>query len=322
MKLSVIIPKKIIVFSKPFLHQNQLEYYQHKIFYFWNMDKIDLLFETRKHWSNFQINTLIALIYKVEKEDSAFKSYKLKAKDILVKKLSFEELKSETQSFLYQNYETQVGNKLTQLPLFSSIVFIIGEGIVEVSLHPLFKAYFLELKERYTLVTLMNLLKFKSRFSKKLYLIFIKSNQKCIEVTIAKLKEELDLTTSYQDYNTFKKRVILQSQKELYNTDMAFFFEEVKKSRKVDSIKFFLIEIQSVVLSIQQEKLQNKLVKETKITNNQAKRIAIKFTSQEIYSTLYLIKDAEYSGRIKTSLGGYTVSVFNKISASYLYNGL
>ena len=95
------------------------------------MDKIDLIFETRKHWSDFQINLLVTLIYKVEKQDVVFKSYKIKAKDVLFKKLSFDELKLETQSFLFKIYEVQTSNKLTQLSIFSSLTFIIGEGIIE-----------------------------------------------------------------------------------------------------------------------------------------------------------------------------------------------
>ena len=278
------------------------------------MNNIDLIFENRKDWSDFQINLLILLIHKVEIQDSVFNLYKLKAKDILVRKLSFEEFKHETKPFLSQIYEIEIENRLIQLPLFLSISFIIGEGIIEINLHNLFKAYFLELKEKYTLVTLKNILKFKSIFSKKLYLYLKNYDQKYTEITIDELKDKLDLSTSYRDYNTFKKRVILQSQKELCNTDMAFFFEEKKKSRKVNSIKFSLIELQNIMLSPQQKKIQKKLIKETKITDNQAKRIVVRFIPQEIYSILYLIKSAEYSGQIKTSLAGYTVSVFNKIT--------
>ena len=275
------------------------------------MDKIDLLFETKKYWSDFQINLLMVLIYKVEKQDAAFKTYKLKAKDILIERLSFEELRSETQSFLKKTYEIQIGNKLVQLPIFSSIAFIKGEGMIEVGLHPIFKTYFLELKEEYTLITLKNLLKFKSIFSKNIYLFLKETNEVITIVTIDQLKEYLSLTEAYRDYNTFKKRVILQSQKELHNTDMAFFFEEIKESRKVDSIRFK--QTQNTLLSARQKELQGKLIKETKVTAYQARRIVTRFMLQEVYSILYLIKEAEYSGQIKTNIAAYTVSTFNKI---------
>lgn len=277
------------------------------------MNRIDLLFETRRSWTDFQINFLIALIYKVEKKDRVFKPYTLKAKDILVEKLSFEELKIETQSLLSQTYEVQIGNHLTQLSIFSSITYIIGESIVEINLHPLFKTYFLHLKDNYTLVTLKNLLKFKSIFSKKMYLILKKSKEAVVNLTIEMLKDELYLKESYQDYNTFKKRVILQAQKELHNTDMAFFFEEVKKSRKIETIIFKQVLFDNIELSILQKELQNKLIKDTKITESQSRKIVIKFMPQEIYATLYMIKHVKQLGQIKTSLAGYTVGVFNQI---------
>jgi len=283
------------------------------IYYFWNMKELDLLFDTRKHWSDFQINLLIDLINKVEKQDIESKVYQIKAKNVLFNKLSFDELRIETQFFLSRIYEVQTVNRLTQLSILSSITFIIGKGLIEVKLHPLFKAYFLELKERYTLVTIKNLLSFKSIFSKKLYLLLKKSNEINFTITINKLKEELDLIASYRDYNTFKKRIILQSQKELHNTDMSYFFEEIKKSRKVEAIEFKQIQFQNIILSPQQKELQNKLIKETKITETQSKKIVIKFMAQEVYTTLFLIKDLAYSGRIKTSLAGYTVSTFNRM---------
>lgn len=275
------------------------------------MRDIDLIFNTRKDWSNFQINLLIALIHKVEKQDEVLNSYKIKAKDVLIEKLSFEELKNETNFFLSKVYEIQIGNKLTRLSIFSKISFVIGEGIIEVSLNPIFKNYFWELKEKYTLVTLKNILKFQSVFSKKIYLLLKKSNQKIVQFSIQELKEKLAVQAAYKDYNTFKKRVILQSQKELHQTDMAFFFKEIKKSRKVDIIQFE--ERQNIVLSNHQKELQKKLMKETKITDNQSKRIVIKFTPQEIHSILYKVKEANNLGYIKTSLAGYTVSTFDKI---------
>ena len=274
------------------------------------MNKIDLLFESRKQWTDFQINLLITLIYKVEKQDVPF--YKIKAKDILFSKRSLEELKHETEVFLFQIYEVQTSNKLTQLPMFSSVGFIIGEGIIEVTLHPFFKAYFLSLKEKYTLITLRNLLSFKSNFSKKIYLLLKKRGAET-SISIDDLRKEFHLQIAYRDYNTFKKRVILQSQKELHNTDLAFLFEEIKKGRKVEAIEFKQRVSQNIELSNQQKKIQEKLIQETKITAFQAKKIVVKFMPQEIYSTLYIINEAKHSGRIKTSLAGYTVSIFNKI---------
>lgn len=276
------------------------------------MNKIDLLFESRKQWTDFQINLLISLIYKVGKKDPLLKIYKIKAKDILFHKQSLEELKAETKVFISQTYEIKTINKLTQLSIFSSISFIIGEGIIEITLHPLFKTYFLSLKENYTLITLKYLLNFKSIFSKKIYL-FLKKTNEGVSISIEELKAKLKLEEAYQDYNTFKRRVVLQSQKELHNTDMAFLFEEVKASRKVEFIKFKQILIQNIELSNNQKELQKKLIEETKISKFQAKKIVIKFMSQEIYSTLYIINDAKYSGRIKTSLAGYTISIFNKM---------
>jgi plasmid replication initiation protein len=276
------------------------------------MNGIDLLFETRKQWSDFQIHLLLELIHKVEQGDNSYKVYKVKAKDILFQKISFETLQIETQIFFHKVYLVTDTNRLTQVSIFSSVTFLVGEGIIEIVLPPLIKTYFLALKNQYTLVTIKNILNFKSLYSKKLYLILKGFEEENITITVEDLKNQLNVTEVYRDYNTFKKRIILQAQKELHLTDIPFFFQEIKVSKRIVSIQFIKTAIHHIPISNEQIELQDKLIKDTKITALQAKRIVIKFTAQEIYSALYMIKDLEYSKRIKTNLAAYVVGVFNK----------
>ncbi len=277
------------------------------------MYDIDILFNTRNHWTAFQINLLITLIHKVKKEDTSFKTYSIKAKDILPHKMSFSQLKVETHKLLSRTYEVNDNKRVCQLAIISSIAFRKGEGIIEIIIHNLIKSYFLELKENYNIVSLKSLLSFKSIYSKKLY-YWLKENR--IEdhvVEIQNMKQYLGIEEKYSDYNTFKKRVIIQAQKELSNSDTPFLFQEVKSSRKVESIQFKIVGVKEIPLSLKQQTLQQKLVKDTKITVLQARKIVIRFTKEEILSLLFLIKKANQTGQIKTSISGYTVGVFNTL---------
>ena len=276
------------------------------------MYDIDILFNTRNHWTEFQINLLITLIHKVKKDDNAFKIYPIKAKEIIPYKMSFIDLKKSTLKLLNRSYELSQNNRIYQVAIVSSITFRRGEGILEIILHPIIKSYFLELKEKYTLVSIKYLLSFKSTYSKRLY-IWLKENRENFIFDIQNMKQQFGIEERYSDYNTLKKRIILQAQKELSSSDFPFFFKEIKSSRKVESIQFLPVNFKEILLNVNQQNLQQKLVKDTKITMLQARKIVIRFTKEEILSLLFLIKKANQAGQIKTSLSGYTVGVFNTI---------
>lgn len=277
------------------------------------MTELDILFSTRYDWTRFQINLLTTLIHKVKKEDNSFKIYNIKAKDVLPNKMSFTELKRSTLKLLYRTYELKQNNRIHQVAIISSISFRKGEGILEIVFHPLIKSYFLHLKEKYTLVSIQSLLSFKSIYSKKIYVLLKQNNLDSITFHIQNMKQQFGIEEQYSDYNTFKKRVILQAQKDLSSSDLPFFFQEIKSSRKIERIQFLPLDTKEILLNIEQQNLQQKLVKDTRITMLQARKIVIRFTKEEILSLLFLIKKVNQSGQIKTSLSGYTVGVFNTI---------
>ena len=111
--------------------------------------------------------------------------------------------------------------------------------------------YLLELKDRFTMYDINNIRTLKSNYSLRIYEVLksyewvneyifdIEEFKQIIGVsTVKDGKIENDL---YDRYYDFKKRVLLVAQKELAeNTDISFTFEEIKKGRKVDKIKFYI----------------------------------------------------------------------------------
>ena len=111
--------------------------------------------------------------------------------------------------------------------------------------------YLLELKDRFTIYDIDNIRRLKSNYSLRIYEILksyewvneyvfdIEEFKQIIGVSTAKSgKIENDL---YDRYYDFRKYVLLVAQKELAeNTDISFTFEEIRKRRKVDKIKFYI----------------------------------------------------------------------------------
>lgn len=61
------------------------------------------------------------------------------------------------------------------------------------------------------------------------------------EIEVLMLKEYLQIGEQYAKYSHFKEKVINIVHNEINkNTDISFTFEEIKKGRKVDKIKFYI----------------------------------------------------------------------------------
>ena len=124
------------------------------------------------------------------------------------------------------------------------------------------------------------------------------------------LKYKLNLEGKYKSYNLFKKNVILQAQKELSTTDMAFTFEEIKEGRKIERIKFKLVPPKDVELTREQIQMQSKLMSDLGLTEAQAKKIVVKVGTRDIHKTIFDVKSTARAGRIQTNIAAYAFGVF------------
>ena len=96
----------------------------------------------------------------------------------------------------------------------------------------------------FTRYKLANILSMKSKYSPRIYEI-LKCNefkkQGFIDFDLMELRKLLKTETVYPLYADFKRKVILQTQKELEKlSDIWFDFEEIKTGRKVTRLKFYI----------------------------------------------------------------------------------
>lgn len=184
----------------------------------------------------------------VQPTDTEFKEYEFKIKDFMdlleIKdKSKYTEIPKITKELMKKVFEIREGKEIIQMAWLSSAVYKTGEGTVKLEFSPKLKPYMLELKELYTSYKLDNVLSLKSKYSIRIYEI-LKSNlfKKIIEIEVEELKNMIGAKADYfKLYADFKRKVILQAQKELKEkTDIAFTYEEIKTGRKVTSIRFHI----------------------------------------------------------------------------------
>lgn len=195
---------------------------------------------------------ILTLASMVQPKDEEFKPYKFKIQDFIkllnIKDQSkYKEIPFLTKELMKKVFEIKEGNKIIQLSWLSSAKYEIGSGVVELCFDPNLKPYFLHLKEMYTTYRLENILGLKSKYSIRIYELlkgscFKSKKYGYVEFDLQELKTIIGANTnSYKTYSNFKNRVLLKAQEELNKkTDIIFKFEEIKKGRKIISIRFFI----------------------------------------------------------------------------------
>ena len=136
-----------------------------------------------------------------------------------------------------------------------------GESYL-VTLDPRLKPLLLKLKEslivkdhHYSVLIKKHILRLGSRYSRWFYIMLAQNRFKGgFKIEVDELREKMHLPTSYKKLGLLKSRVILPSEKELADTDMAFHFVEVKKKNKVIAFEFLLnIRGENTVIEISPE---------------------------------------------------------------------
>lgn len=186
----------------------------------------------------------------INKNDEDFKMYEFKINELLelfeLKDQSkYKEIPKQTRELMGNILTFKTDKKIIQVPFLNYCEYEIGTGTLRVQFHPFLKPFYLYLNKEnpFTKYELINILPLRSVYSIRLYELlkqYEKLGNRTIEVD--KLKELFQINPNqYTRYNDFKRKVIMQAQKELpLKTDISFDFEEIKTGRKVTSIRFYI----------------------------------------------------------------------------------
>ncbi len=117
-------------------------------------------------------------------------------------------------------------------------------GIIHFEFSERLKPYLLQLKSRFTLYKLNNILRLNSAYSIRIY-EFLKSYQYKggVQYSVEDLKTLLGASDKYDDYRDFKKRVLNTAQQELSKkSDICFDYTEKRDRRKIVALDFKVYE--------------------------------------------------------------------------------
>jgi plasmid replication initiation protein len=197
-----------------------------------------------------QKRIMLWLTSQIKPDDIAFKEHKLSIKDLInICKLSGESAYKEIKKITFSLIEKGIRiiditdtnkNREIQVSWLSSADYYNGQ--VKLSFSPKLQPYLLQLKNQFTTLNVSDLMSFKSIYAIRIYEL-LKQYQNIGEriIHINEIKEYCGIYNKLHQYDHFKQRVLLISQREINNkSDIQFEFEPMKESRKIVSIKFFI----------------------------------------------------------------------------------
>ena len=219
--------------------------------------KANELVEARYRYDIWETRIFAQVVSMVRYEDADFQEYKIYVSDVI--KTFGIDGGGKAYKLLIQGAKGLVNKKLiiererdgkpTELEtwLFTSAEYFKtekGEGsYLVVTFHPALKPYLLELKNRYLVYDIRNILKLTSSYSIRIYELlkqYEKIGRRTFDVENLKLILGI-LPGEYKLYGHFKDKVILKAQSDLAaETDIAFSFEEQKRGKKVTGLTFFI----------------------------------------------------------------------------------
>lgn len=184
----------------------------------------------------------------IRSDDKEFKDYKLTVKE-------FAEILGTKSKDMYAQVARYVEGlrerdltiikekSILKTKWLSSAEYFIDDGFVELCFDPKLKPYLLMLKERFTKLSVEQMVSFASQYSGRIYEL-LKQYEKIGERTfkIEDLRSLLGIGfAEYKQYGLLKQRIINKAIKEINSdSDLLIDFDEIKKSRKLESIRFII----------------------------------------------------------------------------------
>ena len=132
---------------------------------------------------------------------------------------------------------------IISFPLVEYVKYTDSEGILDIKFSNKFAPYVIQLSREFTQIDLCKIAPLKSNFSIRMYGLlkqYQTFNRR--DFSLTELKNKLGVSKKYKLYADFKRYVLNVAKKELKeNTDITFEYEEIKKGRKVEKIRFKIL---------------------------------------------------------------------------------
>ncbi len=215
--------------------------------------KANELVESRYRFDIWETRVMAKMITMIHKNDADFKNYRIYLKDIQEEfgleknKDAYKRLKEGARRLMDRTvkivFDTPEGKKELETKVIVGVETLVQKkSFIDVTFHPNMRPFLLQLKSKFLMYDIKNILRIPSVHSIRIYEL-LKQYEKIGHrtFTIEELKHILSIEDQYKLYGHLKSRIILKAKEDLKkHTDIFFEFKEFKQGRAVHRIKFFI----------------------------------------------------------------------------------
>jgi plasmid replication initiation protein len=244
----------------------------------------------RYSFSKEEQNFIYHVISQISNEDKDFLEYEVCISTLSrldFTKKNHSRFKQFAKSLVSKTIELTSEDKKTTLiaSWFSSISHTQGTGVIKACFDPKLKPYLIQLKKEFVQAKLPTLLKFKSKYSSRLYLLLksdfdrqkIHNKNLFIMYDVETLINDFEMPASYKTrYSSFKNDFLDKSIIEINEYTQLLINYSVKKSgRKITSIEFCISEKEKTQEQLKKEIVSTKILSDYIPKNLSSKAIGV-----------------------------------------------
>lgn len=208
------------------------------------IDKSYKLITARYKLSTVEQKLVLSIISLIRPTDSDFMNYQIPVNqfEFLTSNDNARRLKKYCKDLMSKPLEIETERGWTLFNWFAHIEYIKNDGMLECSVSPKLKPYLLKLQENFKSYDLKYILEMQSEYSIRIYELLKKSEKMgYLEIDLEELQNLLQVPESFKRYDNFKRKVLQVTSIEIAKyTDIYFDFQEIKKGKKVATLKFII----------------------------------------------------------------------------------
>lgn len=190
---------------------------------------------------------VLTAISTLQPTDTVFDSQRISVQDLLklfgITEKNHKLIEKACDSLFGKGIKIREGKSWTSYPWFQKIKYIHNEGVVEFQFPNDLQRYLLDLKKEFTSYSLEHILRLSSPYYQRIYeLCFKWEHAGSCQFELQHLKNMIGaVKKTYDSYGPFKQKILIPAIDEINEkTDIKIDFEEIKKGRKVESIRFYI----------------------------------------------------------------------------------
>jgi plasmid replication initiation protein len=206
----------------------------------------DLIQKSKYNLTITQQKLIAYIISLIKPTDKELKKYEVSVSDFcqlcgIDKRYFYTDFKDLIDDLDNKAFWIETDEKLFKFRWFLKAEYMKKQGKVLLLLDDDVKKYLIDLKEKFTVYELYNILALKSKYSVRLYELFKSYAFQKEKVFLIDEFKELLLATNYNNFKDFRNRVLEKAIDEInFYTDLDVSYETITKGRKVIAVKIYI----------------------------------------------------------------------------------